>query len=65
MSPAEHVGSGLRLSAFFLQNGAKVALCGSRMETAEKAVAELKAENPNWPVMGLAPDLTDFGAAQT
>lgn len=58
-------GIGLAVVRVFLQNGAKVALCGSRMETAEKAVAELKAENPDWPVMGLAPDLTDFGAAQT
>ena len=48
----------------FLQNGAKVALCGSRMETAEKAVTALKAENADWPVIGLAPDLTDFNAVQ-
>ena len=57
-------GIGLAIVRVFLQNGAKVALCGSRMETAEKAVTALKAENADWPVIGLAPDLTDFNAVQ-
>ena len=57
-------GIGLAIVRAFLQNGAKVALCGSRMETAEKAVTALKAENADWPVIGLAPDLTDFNAVQ-
>ena len=35
-------GIGLAIVRAFLQNGAKVALCGSRMETAEKAVTALK-----------------------
>ena len=34
-------GIGLAIVRVFLQNGAKVALCGSRMETAEKAVTAL------------------------
>ena len=37
-------GIGLAIVRVFLQNGAKVALCGSRMETAEKAVAALPEE---------------------
>lgn len=53
-------GIGFAIVRTFLQNGASVALCGSRPETAEKAVAALKAENPDWPVIGLAPDLTSF-----
>lgn len=37
-------GIGLAIVRVFLRNGAKVALCGSRMETAEKAVAALPEE---------------------
>ncbi len=55
-------GIGLAIVRTFLQNGAKVALFGSRAETVDKAVAALKAENATWPVMGLAPDLTDYAA---
>lgn len=57
-------GIGLAIVKTFLRNGAKVALFGSRPETAEKAVAALKAEDPSWPVMGLAPELTDFASVQ-
>lgn len=57
-------GIGLAIVKTFLHNGAKVALFGSRPETAEKAVAALKAEDPSWPVMGLAPELTDFASVQ-
>ena len=53
-------GIGLAIVKLFLQNGAKVALFGSRMETVNKALDELKAENANWQVMGLAPDLAKF-----
>ncbi len=37
-------GIGLAIVWVFLRNGAKVALCGSRMETAEKVVAALPEE---------------------
>ena len=57
-------GIGLAIVRTFLQNGARVALFGSRQETADRAVAALKAENNAWSVMGLAPDLTDFDAVQ-
>ena len=46
----------------FLKNGASVALFGSRQETVDKALAKLKAENPDWDVIGMAPDLTDYAA---
>ena len=39
-------GIGYETVRQFLLNGAKVALLGSRTETAEKAVEKLKAENP-------------------
>lgn len=57
-------GIGLAIVKTFLQNGAAVALFGSRKETVDKALAALKAENAAWQVMGLAPDLTDFDAVR-
>lgn len=53
-------GIGLAIVRTFLKNGAKVALFGSRTETVNKALDELKAENPDWPVLGLAPNLAKF-----
>ena len=38
-------GIGLAVVRAYLQNGAKVALFGSRKETVDKALAELKNEN--------------------
>lgn len=52
-------GIGFEIVRKFLQNGAKVALCGSRQESADTAVEKLKAENPDWEVIGIAPVLTD------
>ncbi len=43
----------------FLQNGAKVALFGSREETVTEALNSLKKENSNYEVMGLYPKLDD------
>lgn len=57
-------GIGFAIVQTFLDNGAKVALCGSRQETADKAVAELKAINSDYDVIGLAPDLLDKTAIQ-
>ena len=52
-------GIGYAIVKTYLDNGAKVALCGSRQESADKAGARLKAENPDYQVMGIAPVLTD------
>lgn len=57
-------GIGLAVVRVFLQNGARVALFGSRQETADRAVAALKFEEPGWDVIGLAPDLADFASVQ-
>lgn len=57
-------GIGFAIVKLFLQNGAKVALFGSRQETVDKALGELKGENAAWEVIGMAPDLTDFGAVK-
>ena len=39
-------GIGFAVVETFLKNGASVALFGSRQETVDKALAKLKAENP-------------------
>lgn len=57
-------GIGLAIVKAFLKEGASVALFGSRQETADKAVALLKAEDKNAPVVGYAPDLTDFAQVE-
>ena len=55
-------GIGFAVVQAFLRNGASVALFGSRQETVDKALAALGAENPDWEVIGMAPDLTDYAA---
>ena len=55
-------GIGFAVVQTFLRNGASVALFGSRQETVDKALAALKAEHPDWEVIGMAPDLTDYAA---
>lgn len=55
-------GIGFATVKVFLKNGAKVALFGSRMETVNKAMEELKAEFSENDILGLAPDLSDYSA---
>lgn len=50
-------GIGLAIVKKYLENGAKVVLCGSRKETADKAVEKLMEENNKWIVEGIALDL--------
>ena len=50
-------GIGFEIVRTFLENGAKVALMGSRKETVEKAVQELKMENETYEVIGFYPAL--------
>ena len=52
-------GIGYAIVKTYLDNGAAVALCGSRRETVDKALAKLKAENPEYKVIGLWPDLAN------
>ncbi len=58
-------GIGFSIVKTYLDNGAKVVLCGSKQETADKAVAELKKINKNYAVEGIAPNLTDAAAVET
>ncbi len=53
-------GIGFAIVKAFLEEGASVALFGSRQETVDKALASIKAENADAPVIGLAPNLTDY-----
>lgn len=55
-------GIGYAIVKKFLENGAAVALCGSRQETVDKALDSLKAENADYKVMGLCPNLKDAAA---
>lgn len=54
-------GIGYAVVKVYLENGAKVALCGSRQETVDKALEKLAAECPEYKdrVIGLCPDLQD------
>ncbi len=50
-------GIGLAIARKYLENGASVVIWGSRQETVDKALAQLRAENPEWQVDGQAPNL--------
>ena len=52
-------GIGFAIAELFLKNGAKVAVLGSRKETVDKALEKLSGD-----VMGLYPDLADYGAVE-
>ena len=54
-------GIGFAIVQKFLENGAKVALLGSKSETVEKAISELKNQNSNYEVIGFYPNLTNEG----
>lgn len=50
-------GIGYAIVKKYLENGAKVILFGSREETVNKALESLKAENENFEVIGMWPNL--------
>ena len=52
-------GIGYEVVKTFLENGAKVALLGSKEESVNKALAQLKAENGQYEIIGFHPDLAD------
>ncbi len=57
-------GIGFAIAQLFARNGAKVAVLGSRQETVDAALAKLSAENSDWEIMGLCPDLADYNAVE-
>ena len=52
-------GIGYAIVKAMVESGAKVAIWGSKQETADAAVAKIKAEYPDCDVMAMAPKLTD------
>lgn len=57
-------GIGYEIVRLYLQQGAKVILFGSRQDSADQAVSRLKAENPDWEVTGMAPQLGNLQAVE-
>lgn len=57
-------GIGFAVVKLFLKSGAKVALCGSRQETVDKALGQLAEINADYPVMGICPNLADYAAVE-
>ncbi len=52
-------GIGFAIAKKYLENNAKVIIFGSRSETVEKAIEELKSLNDKYEVEGYYPNLTD------
>lgn len=58
-------GIGYAIVKALVESGAKVAIWGSRQETADAAVAKIKAECPGCEIVGMAPKLTDSKAVES
>ncbi len=52
-------GIGYAIVKGFIEEGAKVAICGSREDTAKEALAKIKTEYPEAEVIALWPELTN------
>lgn len=57
-------GIGYEIVKKFLEAGAKVALFGSRQETVEKALGQIKEKIPEAEVMGLYPALEEYNEVE-
>ena len=57
-------GIGFATVKKFLENGAKVILLGSKKESVDKAIDELKATNENYEIDGAWPCLTDLSSVK-
>ena len=53
-------GIGFETVKLFLNHGAKVALCGSKQETVQKALNELNKIDTKFDVIGFSPDLSNI-----
>ncbi len=53
-------GIGFATVKKFLDNGATVAVLGSRQDTVDRAIAKLKDENPDYNVVGYWPNLSKY-----
>lgn len=55
-------GIGFSVAEAFVREGAKIALCGSRQESAESAATKLLQTYPNAEILPVGVDVTDSGA---
>lgn len=55
-------GIGFAISEAFVREGAKIALCGSRLSSAESAAAKLKEAYPGAEILPLGVDVSDSAA---
>lgn len=55
-------GIGFSVAEAFVREGAKIALCGSRQESAESAAAKMLQTYPNAEILPVGVDVTDSGA---
>lgn len=58
-------GIGMAIVKAYIEAGAKVAVWGSRQETADAALTKLKAEYPEAELIAMAPKLTDRAEVET
>lgn len=58
-------GIGYAIAETFIENGAKVAILGSRKETVDKALAGLNEKYPDAEILAYYPDLTDYNAVES
>lgn len=58
-------GIGFEIAKLYLEQGAKVVIFGSRQETADQAVMQLKNINESYEVGGLAPNLSDLSSVES
>ena len=57
-------GIGFATADAFLREGAKVILCASTKESADKAVAQLKEKYSDSVVAGISPDLSNYDSVR-
>lgn len=55
-------GIGFSIAEAFVREGAKIALCGSRLESAQKAAEKLAQKYPHAEIMPVGVDVTDSAA---
>ena len=55
-------GIGYAIAETFLEQGARVIICGSKPASAERAVQKLQSAHPGCPVSGIAPQLSSVQA---
>lgn len=58
-------GIGFATVEAFLKEGATVVLCGSRPDSASKAVAQIKEKDPDAKVEGISPDLASYSSVKS